>query len=261
MRTLLAVSALLLSACTTLGPMPATTGISAVPANRPGVELQGGLAPGYFLSAATREPDHRGGVSRQLSALIEPDRWLGVRGLIAGMRGGVSDADDRTAEPFLGYRRRLSEDIALGAVGHGTVIRGTDRGASYRASRVGGELAVDARLFAPVAWLELHGQVSAAAVFLDAHGTYCASADGLGIDCSEDGHDRVIDGTARGVFPSGTASVALDVARSAGVFHGGRIALVGATGMMPQVRDGMETSSVRYHSVGLTLTLGLGSEH
>jgi len=44
MRTLLPVTALLVSACTTLGPMPATTGIAAVPAGRPSVELQGGLA-------------------------------------------------------------------------------------------------------------------------------------------------------------------------------------------------------------------------
>jgi len=240
--------------------MPATTGISAVPANRPGVELQGGLAPGYYLSAATREPDHTGGVSRQLSALIEPDRWLGVRGLIAGVRAGVSDADDRTAEPFVGYRTQLGDGFALAAVGHGTVIRGTDRGASYRASRIGGELAVDARLFAPVPWLELHGQAAAAAVFLDARGTYCASADGFGVDCGQDGHDRVIDGTARGVFPSATASLALDVARRAGVFHGGRIALVGATGMMPQIKSGMETAGIRYQSLGLTLTLGFGSD-
>ena len=260
MRILLAVSALSLSACTTLGPMPATTGISAVPANRPGVELQGALAPGYFLSAATREPEHTGAASRQLSLLIEPDRWLGAQGLIAGVRAGIGEADDRTAEPFVGYRSRLGDDFAFAAIGHGTVIQGADRGASYRASRVGAELAVDARLFAPASWLELHGQAAAAAVFLDARGTYCASTDGFGVDCNQDGHDRVIDGTARGVFPSANASLALDFAYGAGWFHGGRIALVGATGLMPQVKSGMETAGIRYHSVGLTLTLGFGSE-
>ena len=35
------------TACTTLGPMPATTGVAAVPSGRPGFELQGGFAPGY----------------------------------------------------------------------------------------------------------------------------------------------------------------------------------------------------------------------
>jgi len=260
MRILLAVTALLLPACTTLGPMPATTGIAAVPAGRPSVELQGGLAPGYFLSAATQEPTHRGSVSRQLSALIEPDRWLGTRGLIAGVRGAISDGDDRTAEPFLGFRRRLSDDFAIAAIGHGTVIRGSHRGASYRASRLGGELAFDARIAAPVSWLELHGQAAVAAVYLDARGTYCADPDGLGVDCAQDGSDRMVDGTAAGTFPAATASLALDIARRAGVFHGGRIALVGSTGMMPQVREGMESSSVRYTAVGLTLTLGFGSD-
>jgi hypothetical protein len=260
MRTLLPVTALLVSACTTLGPMPATTGIAAVPAGRPSVELQGGLAPGYYLSAATQDPTHRGSVSRQLSALIEPDRWLGTRGLIAGVRGGISDGDDRTAEPFLGFRRRLSDDFALAVIGHGTVIRGSHRGASYRASRIGGELAVDARIAAPVSWLELHGQAAATAIYLDANGTYCANPDGFGVDCAQDGNDRMVDGTARGLFPAATASLALDIARRAGVFHGGRVALVGSTGLMPQVRDGMDSTSVRYAAVGLTLTLGFGSD-
>jgi hypothetical protein len=70
----------------------------------------------------------------------------------------------------------------------------------------------------------------------------------------------MLDGTAAGTFPAATASLALDIARRAGVFHGGRIALVGSTGMMPQVREGMESSSVRYTAVGLTLTLGFGSD-
>jgi hypothetical protein len=259
MRTTLAVLALSFTACTTLGPMPATTGIAAVPAGRPGVELQGGLAPGYFLSAATQDA-HRGSVSRQVAALIEPDRWLGTHGLIAGVRGGISDSDDRTAEPFLGLRERLSDDFAIAVIGHGTVIRGSDRGASYRATRFGGEIAVDARIIAPTSWLELHGQAAVSAVHLDAHGTYCAGDNGFGVDCQQDGHDHVIDGTANGVFPAATGSLALDIARQAGAFHGGRIALVGSTGLMPQVRDGMETASVRYHAVGLSLTVGFGSD-
>jgi hypothetical protein len=48
--------------------------------------------------------------------------------------------------------------------------------------------------------------------------------------------------------------------RWAGAFHGARLALVGATGMMPQLRNGAETASVRYGSVGLTLTLGFGGD-
>ena len=240
--------------------MPATTGVSAVPNGRPGIELQGGFTPGYYLSDATREPTRRGQVSEQVLALVEPDRWLGTHGLIAGARGGGHQGD-HTAEPFLGYRERLSDVFALGVIGHGTVIHGAHRGASYRAARAGGELAVDARLLAPVSWLALHGQAAVSAMYVDAHGTYCGDQAGLGVDCHQDGTDRMIDGTVHGVFPAATGSLALDVARrSAGVFHGGRLALVGTTGWMPQIRNGAETAAAPYRSLGLTLTLGFGAD-
>ena len=35
--------------------MPATTGISAIPAGRPGAELQAGFAPGFYLSQAAAD--------------------------------------------------------------------------------------------------------------------------------------------------------------------------------------------------------------
>lgn len=252
------LAALATSACTTLGPMPATTGIAAVPVERPGVELQGGLAPGYFLSEATQSAPSTGDPSRQLSAVIEPDRWLGLRGVIAGLRGGVTPGSDRSVEPLLGYRERIDDSFSLAVVGHGTVIRGSDRGASYRASRIGGEIALDVRLFAPAPWLELHGQITGAAVYLDATGTYCVGATGFGVDCSQSANDHMVDGTVRGVFPAATGSVAVDIARGAGVFHGTRIALFGTTGMMPRLRDGMATGGARYQSAGLTLTVGFG---
>ncbi|HEY0483206.1 MAG TPA: hypothetical protein VGD37_37045 [Kofleriaceae bacterium] len=240
--------------------MPATTGIAAVPTGRPGIELQGGIAPGYYLSDATQAPDHKGQGSGHLLALIEPDHWLGTRGLFAGARTSGRHGED-TAEPFLGYRGRLGDGFSLAAIGHGTVVRGADRGASYRAGRVGGELALDARLVAPLRWLELHGQAAVAAMYIDARGTYCADGAGLGVDCNQDSSDRMIDGTVRGVFPAATASLALDVGRlGTGVFHGGRLALVGTAGRMPLVRDGNATADTSYHSVGLTLTLGFGSE-
>jgi hypothetical protein len=258
-RTCLLLVAAMFSGCTTLGPMPATTGVAAVPTGRPGVELQGGLAPGYYLSAATQDSEHKGEAGRQLLALIEPDHWIGTRGLIAGARSEASGGE-RTIEPFVGFRERLSELFSLAVIGHGTVIEGSERGASYRAARFGGEIAADALLIAPVSWLELHAQAAVAAVYLDARGTYCVGADGTGVDCAQDASDRVVDGTARGVFPAATASLAIDFARlPSGVFHGGRIALVGTTGLMPQIRDGMETAGVRYHSLGLSLTLGFGS--
>jgi hypothetical protein len=188
------------TACTTLGPMPATIGVAAVPTGRPGIELQGGVAPGYYLSDATQAPDHRGQGSGHLLALIEPDHWLGTRGLIVGARTSGRHGED-TAEPFLGYRGRLADGFSLAAIGHGTVVRGADRGASYRAGRIGGELALDARLVAPLRWLELHGQAAVAAMYVDARGTYCADSAGLGVDCNQDSSDRMINGTVRGVFP------------------------------------------------------------
>jgi hypothetical protein len=258
MRWLIAAG-ILGTACTTLGPMPATTGVAAVPSGRPGFELQGGFAPGYYLSAATGDPSHKGQVSGQLLALVEPDHWLGTHGLIAGARTGGNDGD-HAAEPFLGYRERLSDAFSLGLVGHATQIHGARRGASYQATRAGGELALDARLVAPAPWLELHVQAAASAAYLDAHGTYCADSSGLGVDCNQDGSDRMIDGTVHGVFAAATGSLALDIGRDAGAFHGARVALIGSTGTMPQVRNGVETTATRFGSVGLTLTLGFGSD-
>ncbi|HEU4731681.1 MAG TPA: hypothetical protein VFT22_27485 [Kofleriaceae bacterium] len=239
--------------------MPSTTGISAVPSERPGVEAQAGFVPGYFLSSATYDDRHRGDVIGQLAGLIEPDRWIGARGLIAGARTWGQDGD-HAFEPFLGVRHRIDGDLALAAIGHGTVMRGAERGASYRATRAGGELALDARVLAPARWLALHGQAAVSATYLDARGTYCADPGGAGVDCDQDGTDRVIDGSIRGVFAAATATLAIDFGRVPdSSFHGLRLALLGSAGTMPQVRDGMQTDSARYVSLGLTLTLGLGN--
>ena len=84
--------------------------------------------------------------------------------------------------------------------------------------------------------------------------------DGLGVDCNQDGTDRMIDGSIRGAFTAATAALALDFGRLPdGMFHSLRLALLGSAGMMPQVRDGKETDGARYSSIGLTLTLGFGA--
>ena len=49
MRHLLLI-VVVVSGCTTLGPMPATTGVAAIPSGRPGVEAQIGVVPSYHLS-------------------------------------------------------------------------------------------------------------------------------------------------------------------------------------------------------------------
>ena len=258
---LVATSGLWAAGCTTLGPMPATTGISAVPSGRPGVEAQVGLLPGYFLSEATQQPksSQKGDPTGQVMALVEPDRLIEAPGLIIGARHW-GDHGEVSIEPFIGYRHRLDGDISLALIGYGTTMNGASRGASYSASRAGGELALDARVIAPARWLALHGQAAISATYLSADGTYCADSAGFGVDCDEDGTDRVVNGSLRGVFPAATASLALDFGRMpTSAFHSFRVALLGSVGVMPQLRDGVSTDGVRYVSLGLTLTLGLGA--
>jgi hypothetical protein len=245
--------------CTTLGPMPTTTGIAAVPTGRPGVEAQAGVVPGYFVSSATQEPAHKDDPIGQVLGLVEPGQWLGTRGLVAGARHW-GEHGDGAFEPFLGYRHRLDDSFAVAVFGYGTKMQAADRGASYRATRIGGELAVDARVIALTRWLALHGQAAVSTMYLDAHGRYCAGDDGLGIDCNQNGTDRMVDGTIRGAFTSATAALALDVGRLPdGMFHSLRVALLGAAGVMPQERDGKQTDGARYASLGLSLTVGFGA--
>ena len=97
------------------------------------------------------------------------------------------------------------------------------------------------------------------ATYLRARGMYCADSEGYGVDCSEDGGNRVVDGTIRGVFAAATASLALDFGRMpTGPFHSARLALLGSAGEMPHLRDGVETSGVHDLSLGITMTLGMG---
>src|SRR5262245_14405612 len=88
-------------ACTTLGPMPATTGVSAIPSGRPGSEAQFGIMPAYHLSSSVSKA--RGSAVPQVGLLIEPDRWVGFPGLVIGGRV-FGDGPDSPAEPMIGYR-------------------------------------------------------------------------------------------------------------------------------------------------------------
>jgi hypothetical protein len=247
--------------CTTLGPMPTTTGLSAVPAGRPGAEAQFGMVPGYLLSEGAQETtDGAGDPAVQLLGAIEPGSALGTGGLVVGARRW-GRATDGAFEPFVGYRHRLDDAISIALIGYGTKMSGEDQGASYRAGRVGGELALDARMLAMGRWTALHGQASVSTTYVDASGTYCVDPDGLGTDCGARGDDRVVDGTVRGAFSAATASLSLDIGRRpTGTFHGLRIALLGAAGLRPQLRNGMQLDSEAYASLGLTMTLGFGAE-
>ena len=248
----------LLSACTTLGPMPATTGISALPADRPSGEVQAAVMPVFFLSDTTRAEDPGPQASLQLSALFEPDHLLGTKGLILGARAW-GEGGDSPVEPMIGIRRKLDERFAIAGIGYGTMVRGSSNGASYRATRLGGEVAVDALLL-PMGWLDLRLQATVAGTFIDASGHYCVLANGEGTDC--DDYSRDVNGEVSGFFPSATAGAALDIARqSTSVFHGVRIAFLAAIGATPRLRDGIQQPTKdTYRSFGLSLTVGLGSQ-
>jgi hypothetical protein len=249
-----------LAACTTLGPMPATTGISALPNARPGVEAQAGFVPAFFLSKAVQ--DKAGGaVTSQLSALVEPDRWLGIPGLILGARL-FGQSGDTPGEPYIGYRRQVDDDIAVAGILYGTSKQSTAKLASYHATRVGGEAAIDAKLWAPAPWLGVHAQGSVSATVLSASGTYCVDSMGIAKDCdtTTPANNTMLDGTVSGAFPAATATLAVDFHRREGTFHGARISALAAAGQMPLVQSGMQQATGSYFSVGLLLTLGLGAE-
>src|SRR5262249_12938534 len=87
------------TACTTLGPMPATTAISAVRAGRPDVPAQTAILPGWFLSDSASQSPQSQAVG-QLSVLVEPDRLLDLPGLIVGARSFGQSHDDSVLEPY-----------------------------------------------------------------------------------------------------------------------------------------------------------------
>ena len=251
--------AVLAAGCTTLGPMPATTGVSAVPAGRPGAEAQVGMMPGHYLSSSvTATP--RGGSTGQATVLVEPDRWVDVPGLVVGGRV-FGEGGDSPAEPLVGYRRKLVDDVAVAVVGYGTMASASKNEASYKATRVGGEVSVDAKVIPIARWLSVHAQGAAAVTYVSATGTYCVDANGVGVDCDTQtgAHNTFADAKIASAFPSATATLSLDVGHlDDGWFHSARVAVLGAAGMMPAVAPGMATSSKSYASIGLSLTLGVG---
>ncbi len=137
----LAILCLVFTACTTLGPMPTTTGVSAVQHGRPGGEAQLGIVPVFRLSNAASGKDRNGQSTGQLSALIDPDRWA-VPGLIIGARV-FGESHDSGFEPYLGFRRTFGEGVSFAGVAYGTKMGATEKGATSEAVRVGGEVLAD----------------------------------------------------------------------------------------------------------------------
>lgn len=248
---------ILITGCTTLGPMPATTGVTAVPIGRPGAEVQAGPVPGFFLSSSARAKSE-GAPIMQASAMFEPDRWLRVPGLVLGARL-FGQSGDTPGEPYIGYRKKLRDDLAIGGGVYGTSKRSSKQLASYHATRIGAEAALDARVWEST-WFGLHVQGAVAATRIDASGEYCVDDTGIAKDCNVDdpAANTLIDGSQEGIYPAATGTIALAFAKGRdGVFDGARLAVMFATGMMPMLRDGMKTGTDTYASGGLTLTLGI----
>ncbi len=245
--------------CTTLGSMPTTTGISAVPAGRTGVELQAGLIPVYRLSSAASGDNRHGASTQQLSGLIDPDTLLGVPGLFVAGRVGGGKKADTTVEPMLGYRRSMG-DLSIAGIAFGTRARGSEKMASYEAIRAGGELVVDALLVAIGGWGEIHVQGALSGTYVSATGTYCVDDAGVGIDCADDGSSRSVDGELAGLYSAATFTMALDILRRRPQpFHGVRIGLMFAAGHMPHLVDGNQRKGDVYLTGGLSVTVGLGA--
>ena len=248
----------LLAACTTLGPTPVTTGVSAVPTGRPGVEVAAGIMPAFYLSDSAAQRDGAGGATAQTHVLIEPDRVLHTKGLVVGARR-FGDGGDTAIEPMIGYRRRLNDNVSVLGLAYGGAAGASAAGASYSATRFGGELTIDAALPQISSWVALHGFASASGTYLDASGTYCVDRDGDAIDC--DDTSRRVDATVEGVYFAGTGGLALDVARRAtGALHGVRLAMLGSVGVMPRLVDGVQQPSKEgFYSIGLALQVGFGA--
>ena len=247
-----------LCSCTSLGPMPATTGISAVPVGQPGIEAQAGSVPSFYLSQSARD-DAKGASIGQLSAVLELDRFIRLPGLIFGGRV-FGPAGDTLAEPYLGYRAKVGDTFALGGGVFGTAKGSQMRLASYRGSRFGGEAALDAKVWEPTTWFALHAQAAVSATHISASGTYCIDMNGIAKDCDEENPamNTMINGSTEGVYPAAAGTLAFDFGRDVSRrFRGARLAALGAVGRMPLVRDGEKTGDGTYATFGLTLTLSL----
>jgi len=251
--------------CTSLGPMPATTGVSAVPGARPEFNGQLGWMPGYYLSSAVQEKP-KGAAIGQAALTFEPDRWLSIPGVVVGARAVGNEDSGVYGEPMLGYRAHLDQakSLSLGGMAYGTYATESRRGAYYSAARGGLEGAFDFRVTGQSQIIELHLLASASLTGLDANGEYCIDANNrYGIDCPEppDPPGRVVAASASGIYPGLVGGAALDFARGIpSLFHGVRVTGYLGGGTMPSVIEAQQTTPRGYASIGLALSVGLGAK-
>ncbi len=257
------VALVMMTGCTTLGPVPMVSGQSMAPNPRTNVEAQAAAVPGYYLSSATTEGE--GTPQRQVAALFEPGELLGLEGLSAGGRWVGGGDEGGHVEPMIRYRAAIDEEgrAGVGVVGWGALHEGSADEASYEAKRAAIEVGADVRLTPESHWVEVHWTAALAATAMDASGRYCAGDDGAGIQCGDSGTSGAESNAeveASGVYPAGTMGIALDVGgRFDGPFHGARVFGMVGGGWMPRVRNGEPADRTPFHSVGLGVQVALGA--
>jgi hypothetical protein len=245
-----------LAACTQLGPMPATTGISATPLGRTALQGQVGVVPGFYASQSAQD-EAKGESIKYGSLLFEPGRALRLPGLLVGTRI-IGESRDMPIEPYVGYRRHISENISVGGIGFGAAKRSEQNGARYHGTRFGGEAMIEARLFSETRWLHMRAQAAVSVTRVMMSGRYCVDDAGIAIDCSEDGPNNVVSGKTVGVYPAGTAALTFDVGRHHGWFDAASLIVHATVGRMPLVVDGHDAGTESYAQAGLSLALALG---
>lgn len=239
------------------------TGMPVPPLERPGVELQVGAVPGYYLSSTVTE-DPKAATLPEVAGLFEPDQLIAVPGLAIGARYAGDARSGGALEPLLGYRTFLDADkrFSLATLGFLAYASASDKSASFDAWRGGLEAGVDARLTGASKFAELHTNLGATFTALDAHGQYCLGGDGrYGVDCpTEPASQQRTSASASGIFPSAHAGLSLDLGRHLrSPFHGVRLAVDLAGGTLPTVVAGDQHGAKLFGTGGLSLTLGLGA--
>jgi hypothetical protein len=263
MRISLLVLLATAGACTTLGPTPATTGLSARPMPRSGAEVQGAILPGHHLSQSVIEDPDSAGIA-QLSAIFQADELLGVRGIVAGGRV-FGESGDAPVEAIIGYRRALGSDEMVALAGHlyGTKTKADENGASYEARRIGGELTGDVRVLSANRWVEPHLFGSFNATNLAVDGTYCTDPDmRFAEDCAEpeDPPKPFVTSSVKGTYAAASVGASLELLRNRDSwFHGARLAFSAAGGMMPRVESGEQQDASGYFAFGLSFAVGVGA--
>jgi hypothetical protein len=237
------------------------TGQSVAPEPRPNLELQAGLVPGFYLSSSVTDKP-KGTPVGQAAAMFEPDELISLPGLAIGGRYVGGKDEGAYAEPMLRYRTLLDDEkrVAVGVVGFGTRASGSDRGASYSATRVGAEAGADLRMTDRSSWAELHMYAGASATGIFADGRYCESSQtGYAVDCPE-GQTGDVKADLSGVFPSAFVGASLDFARHLdSAFHGVRLGTFAAGGLMPTFQGARQEENKTYATIGVALTVGLGA--